>query len=229
MICLSFLGGSARSFARLARELPVGWEVVGAQPPGYDTCTLPALVDFGDFVRHYCDIVRRLDSRPCVLFGHSLGAVAAFAVAQRLEAEGQGPDLLVLSGAPPPDSACRLAAQLQSSPGPPSRGALATLGMVPDGVDDEAVSRLLLGRVQADLHALATIEVTSEAVRARTIILAAVDDQVAPRCDMEGWAAHLTQYSVVEVEGSHMFPVLEPARAARALQPALAQCRQASG
>ena len=99
LYCLPYAGSSASVYVRWKRRLPSWIEVIPVELPGRGRrmaepleVTLPALLD------RIARDVRPEPGRPFALFGHSLGAIIAFELALRLEAQGRMPSLVFASG-----------------------------------------------------------------------------------------------------------------------------------
>jgi surfactin synthase thioesterase subunit/acyl carrier protein len=98
LLCLPFAGGGASSFHPLARHLPPGLAVHALSIPRSATGApdLEAVVD-----AVFAQATRLAQERPTILFGHSMGGLLAYRLAQRLESAGHPPAALVLSAANP--------------------------------------------------------------------------------------------------------------------------------
>lgn len=100
LICFPHAGGAASAFLPLARALAPAVEVLAAQYPGrQDRRSEQPVDDMGRLADALTEQVRSRVTGPYVLFGHSMGAVAAYEVARRLaERSLPGPEALILSG-----------------------------------------------------------------------------------------------------------------------------------
>lgn len=108
LYCLPFAGGGVASYAQWWRVLPDNVEVVGVQLPGrerrVDEAPLTSITAMADAVLH---AMRRSEpDLPYAIFGHSMGALVAFELTLRIEADGtmRPPDHLFLSGRRAPGS-----------------------------------------------------------------------------------------------------------------------------
>lgn len=100
LFCLPFSGGGTQSFSGWAERLPSGIELCAIQLPGRETrmreapfSDVHALIDaMTPALEHWLD-------KPMVLFGHSMGALIAYELAQRLQHEHAcPPQCLIVSG-----------------------------------------------------------------------------------------------------------------------------------
>ncbi|MFF0885079.1 thioesterase II family protein [Streptomyces sp. NPDC003456] len=99
LVCLPHAGGSASFYFPVARALSPRVEVLAVQYPGrQDRRTEPAVADLHTLADRIAGALGPCTDRPYALFGHSMGAVLGFEVARRLEAAGNGPAELFVSG-----------------------------------------------------------------------------------------------------------------------------------
>lgn len=99
LFLLHFAGGNVYSF-RYLTPLLKGFDVIPVELPGRGKrMASPLLHDFGLAVDDiYQQISTMRNGTPFIIFGHSLGAYLALAVAQRLEKHHQPPAFLFTSG-----------------------------------------------------------------------------------------------------------------------------------
>src|SRR5262249_3769168 len=100
LVCFPHAGASASSFFSFSRSLADALEVVVVQYPGRQERRMePSFRDIGELANQISLVLKTLTDRPLAFFGHSMGAIAAFEVARRLEAErGFSPIALFASG-----------------------------------------------------------------------------------------------------------------------------------
>lgn len=84
IICFPYLGGYANSFLELANILDSGIEVWAFNPPGHGTCTLDALETMDEILDLYFSEIQLIMRPGAVLFGHSMGGIIVYFLAQRL-------------------------------------------------------------------------------------------------------------------------------------------------
>lgn len=102
LVCLPHAGGTASFFRPWKREMPPDVDLYAVQYPGrLDRLGEPCIDDMDVLAEAVADAVAPLADRPVALFGHSLGGLVAFEVAQRLPARTGRPVLrLFVSGSP---------------------------------------------------------------------------------------------------------------------------------
>ncbi|MEO7324497.1 MAG: alpha/beta fold hydrolase [Dokdonella sp.] len=99
VFCFPCAGAGAASFFGLCRALPRFVVPYVLRLPGRESARhMPAMTDIASMASAAANALRpRLGERPAVFWGHSMGALVAFEVAQLLRSEG-APALLVASG-----------------------------------------------------------------------------------------------------------------------------------
>jgi len=99
LVCLPHAGGSAPFYRPVAAALGRRIDVVAVQYPGrQDRRSETPISEMSVLADRTAEILREDDGLPLTLFGHSLGAVLAFEVARRLDAEGKPPARIFASG-----------------------------------------------------------------------------------------------------------------------------------
>src|SRR6185312_12110242 len=92
LVCLPHAGGSAPFFRPVAIALGRDVDVVAVQYPGrQDRRAEKPVSDMAVLADRVADLLRGQSPLPLTLFGHSMGAILAFEVARRLEADGNPP------------------------------------------------------------------------------------------------------------------------------------------
>ncbi len=104
VLCLPCAGASATMYLRWRRLLPEWIRVVPVELPGRgERLAEPLAEDFDALVAQLCHEQASLLSGHFALFGHSMGALLAYGMAQHLRAAGLSlPQALFVSGSPAP-------------------------------------------------------------------------------------------------------------------------------
>ncbi|MER6015711.1 thioesterase II family protein [Streptomyces bluensis] len=210
MFCFPYAGGGASVYAGWQRQLGTRVEVLPVQLPGREGrmaeprfTDLPALVE--DLDR---ELGEELD-RPHVVYGHSMGALIAFALAQHRRARGARLPLALLLGA-------HRAPHLPAPPITHGYGAddselvrgLASLGGLPQVLLDRPDwLAALLPVVRDDLmlcDGAGSVDRTPLPIPLHTF--AGVEDRLVTVPEVREWAPYSTRDSeTVEVPGGHFF------------------------
>lgn len=110
LFCFPYAGGSASVFRNWKTYLPQNIEAFAIQPPGRETrFAEPPVSDFHEYLDQSVQAILPLTDTPFAIFGHSLGAAAAFETARLLEKRGIATRLLIVSGRQCPGSPSRRA------------------------------------------------------------------------------------------------------------------------
>ncbi|MEU6212633.1 thioesterase domain-containing protein [Streptomyces sp. NPDC089922] len=207
LVCLGFAGGGTVGFRPWARHLPIDVELRALCYPGRESRFAEPMGGWQELIDDSADAVATEVRSPYVLYGHSMGALAAYEVARTLEARGlEGPESLVLSGhiAPQHWSGTRSAA-LAAAPAAELAGWLEATGGVPDAVlADPDLRTMAVDLLRTDLAAYSTYRhVPGPRLRAG-IHLMVGELEHSPLHD--GWA-DLTDgpYSAETLPGGHFF------------------------
>ncbi|MEE7492563.1 alpha/beta hydrolase [Methylobacterium oryzae CBMB20] len=245
LFCLHFLGGSARSWERLARALdgtpltcvPVDLPGFGdaADRPGY---SVAAMAD------HVAEAVRARAPARFGFAGHSMGAKVALALARRSEDGEAGltglTDLILVSGSPPSpepipaDRRAKMLAWIDANPETRRREAQAFVrANVGAGLDPETEARAVTDVLRAEPAAWKAWlgEGANEdwcrrvgILRTPALILAGSEDaDLGPDAQRALTAPHLAHHHLVTVDGvGHLLPLERPAVLAEHLRAHLA-------
>lgn len=218
MFCFPYAGGSAtRIYGDWGEGLPGGPEVVPVEIPGRGARILEPPVDSVPGLVE--DALARLlpaTDRPFVLFGHSLGAMMAYELAQRLVGRyGLVPELVCLSGLSGPDTP-RKPDLDYLLPEPRFRARLRELGGTPPEIlDDDELMEVLLPVLRADFAAADTWQpAEGDPLPCPLAVFGGADDPEAPPATLAGWR-HRTagRFESRVFPGDHFF-LHGPARAA---------------
>ncbi|MEW1693765.1 thioesterase II family protein [Streptomyces sp. NPDC091265] len=210
LVCFPHAGGSATAYHPWASAFGPDIDVLAVQYPGrQDRHAEPLVHDLQELADLALPAVRdAVEGRPFALFGHSMGAALAFEVTRRLEAQGDGPSLLAVSG--------RRAPSLPATSGGPVHhldddAVVAHLqdlsGTDPRLLEDPDVREMILPVVRADLRAVETHRsAPGTTVDAPVLSLTGADDPWTSVAEARGWSAHTTgDFSLRVFPGGHFY------------------------
>jgi medium-chain acyl-[acyl-carrier-protein] hydrolase len=214
-LCFPHAGAGAAGYLGLSKLLPPGIALRVAQLPGREgRFREPPYRDARALARALLPTVEVLADRPIVLFGHSLGALAAFEVAREMRHRGLPPPAhLYVSARQAPHVGMRGRATWNLSDDA-LVAALRELGGTPETVlGDPELFALLAPALRADLEMNERYEYTSAEplATAITAFASAGDPRAAPG-EVAAWADHTTRrFAFVQVDGGH-FALLDRPR-----------------
>ncbi len=106
VVLFPYAGAGASIYRSWSKFFDAQHECFAIQPPGRETrFAEDLLINVSDYAKHASQAIQHLPAdRPLILFGHSLGALAAYETAVALLQAGRSIASLVVSGRQDPDS-----------------------------------------------------------------------------------------------------------------------------
>ncbi|AZQ33039.1 thioesterase [Streptomyces cyaneochromogenes] len=234
LFCFHHAGGGASFFSSWPGRLPFDVDVLPVQLPGREArYREPRFQDAGEVVEALGrELAPRLDEGPWAAYGHSMGAMVAFALtAARLRAGGRPPEALFLGAYAAP--------YVSPSLPPPDRyddHELARLlvdfgGLSPRFLGRDDWLRVLLPILRDDLRVCATHHRAGlpdpDDERARLPLhveaFAGVDDPLVTPGAVRAWGRYVNSFRMTTVPGGHFFPRQAPDPFFDRLSPSLAR------
>jgi medium-chain acyl-[acyl-carrier-protein] hydrolase len=210
LVCVPHAGGGPVVFHNWPASLPPSIEVCALQLPGRAARLREApflrMAPLVDAVMAH--LVPLLD-RPIAFFGHSLGALVSFQVAQRLRQTGAGTLWHMFVSACRAPHLPRLCRALHRLPDADLIEELRRLNGMPQRLIDEPdLIQLVLPAVRADLTVFETYECAAVAPLSCPITaFGGLADRKALREDLEPWAAQTRgAFELHMLAGDHFFP-----------------------
>jgi surfactin synthase thioesterase subunit len=208
MFCLPYAGGGASIFRQWPEALSETTELIAIQPPGREERHTEPCFDRLDRMVDACmkAIIPVLD-KPCVFFGHSMGARIAYEIAKRLSHYGNEPLGLIVSGAraphiPSTDPVYHLADE-------PLIEEIRKKNGTPDEIlRDRELMQLLLPRLRADYTLADTAPLESGDVKLNhnIVALGGLSDPDVEIEKLSGWSGYTTSdFTMHLFEGDHFF------------------------
>jgi external thioesterase TEII len=177
--------------------------------------------EFEALVDHYEAALDEAIEAPYVLFGHSLGGLAAFRLAQRLERRGRAPRAVVISGIGPPGTQPDVTwATMDDNEILANVASLG--GTPPELLEHPEFSEYLCAVLRADGMALASFaDVDPSTVAAPVHLFAGCEDDAAPPDVVAQWIDRIGGARLHVFDGPHLFVTVEAARVAETLDSIL--------
>lgn len=206
MFCLPFAGGGASNFAAWRTRFP-GIGIVPVQYPGHETRIDEAPLErMDDMVEGLAAAIAPLLDRPYVLFGYSMGARLAFALARRLgDADLCLPSALIVAAHVPPDRASDAARAIGLSDAAFKEILRVYGGMPEELLDDDDFCAMALPVMRADF-ALAVQPVPLAPLDLPIFAYAGTRDKTACADTMAEWCRFTTDtFFLRQFAGEHFF------------------------
>ena len=207
LLCFPHGGGSAGNFRHWVKDVPAGVGLYSIELPGRGARYRERnFTRVGDLVAAIHVAVSSVLDRDYVLFGHSLGARIAFALAERLRAEGRpGPQRLAVAGGLPPDRTP--ARDVSDMSEDDFLSYLAELGGTPpEALENPELMAYVSQPLRADMLLAQQILPVSGLLDCPLLVLGGRDDREVTYEDLERWQ-HVTRGPVrlQMFPGGHFF------------------------
>lgn len=209
LVAFPFAGGGASVFRLWPELLPADIELCAVQLPGRETRFKElGFVRMTELARSAADALQPLTDRPIVLFGHSMGALAAFELAREWRRRGvPAPQRLIVSGHAAPHRPARGRA-LHALSDDAFRSELRRLNGTPEGVlENEELFQAFLPTLRADFAVCETYTCADEAPLDLPIVaVAGIGDPRANFDDLDAWRIHTRSgFSLRLHPGDHFY------------------------
>jgi surfactin synthase thioesterase subunit len=242
LICLPPAGGGASRYRDWSAHLPDDVEVVSVQLPGRENrFAEPAIESMEQLVGPLLAGLAGYLIPPFALFGHSMGALIAFALAHRMRQRGMAPVVLFASGCRAPHLPSRSPAWHTL----PDREFLAVIrglgGIPPELLAERQFLDAMLPTLRSDCTLIETYLARPQTPLSCPVsVFGGLRDGEVPPEDLQAWSHHTTgPFRVHLLPGDHFFVnsarsallrlVASELRSAGAGQGAAAQERPAQG
>ena len=219
LIAWPHAGGGAGVYHDLAKALPPSVELIAVRLPGRESrIAEPLPGDLRQVVVEVADALAGLGERPTAVFGHSMGALAAFELCHELVRRGGAGARHLVAAAHQAPRAVVDEDPIHGLADDAFLERLNQLGGLPEAFIRHAELReLLLPSLRADVRLAETHTVAPNATKLAIPVSAygGIGDPDVARSDLEGWAAVTTGPSNVRMfPGGHFF-LREPVSVAR--------------
>lgn len=209
LICFPYAGGSASIFRAWKPFLPDWLGFLAVQPPGRESrFNEPLISNIESYAEQACSEIKKLGSqKKLVLFGHSLGAIAAFETALKLESAGVSPALVIVSGRQYPGGASIRSASAHL-PDDLFIASIARLNATAGNIlENKDLLELLLPMLRADFTLSEQYQYDGMTrLNCPVLALGSNEDEWINRESIEGWRAMtLSQFEIHWFEGDHFY------------------------
>lgn len=208
LFCFPHAGGGASSYRNWAAGLPDKLEVCAIQLPGreerLDDCPYARL---DTLLQTLVGQLRPWLNVPYALFGHELGALAAFELARRLCHGGPAPSRLIVAGWPAPHLALPRELLHNLSDSDFLDRLARTCAAVPDAVRrDRAMLARILPGLRADFTMLEAYQYRpAERLDCPITALGGASDPTLSRDALAAWGEHTSTFSLQVFPGDRYF------------------------
>lgn len=209
LICLPFAGGGASAFRGWDESLPMTVDVCAVQPPGRENRFRdPPFSRFPSLISALADAVAPLFDKSVVIYGHSMGALAAFELARELRRRGQSmPTRLLVAGRGAPHQPLGRK-PIYNLPDSEFRQALMRFNGTPAAVlANDELMQIFMPTLRADFTAHETYVYQNEPpLDCPIIAIGGESDEVVTANDLNEWQQHTrsTFHSHI-LPGGHFF------------------------
>jgi medium-chain acyl-[acyl-carrier-protein] hydrolase len=222
-----YAGGGASLYRGWSNAFPSEVDVLPVQLPGReDRLAEPAFRHLDPLADAAAEALLPLADRPVALFGWSMGAAVAHAVAQRWERAGRPPALLIAAASPAPHLPNTLR-PIHALPSADFWQAVAGLGGLPEEVmaSDELL-RFVEPTLRADFAVVESRAVAHpHALGCPIVAIAADEDRTVPLANVRAWSLATRGHAAfAAVAGGHFVIRDHPAGVRTAVQAALTAC-----
>jgi surfactin synthase thioesterase subunit len=208
LFCLPFAGGGAGVFREWPGLLPAGVEVCPVHLPGRETrFAEPAIDDVHALVEPLLEgLLPHLDG-PFALFGHSMGGLIAFELADRLRWRGVAPAWFFASGVRAP----HVPPRTEPRHGLPDDEFLASVrelnGTPPELLDNPEIMELMLPTLRRDFRLVETYRYRPRPpLESPIVAFGGRHDPDVTHADLEAWREQTTaQFELHVLPGDHFF------------------------
>lgn len=209
LVCFPYAGGSASVFRSWKPFIPDWLDFLAVQPPGRESRFNEGLISDIDRYAELASLAleQHARQRTLILFGHSLGAIAAFETALRLERAGISPALVVVSGRQYPGAASIRSASAHL-PDDQFIASIARLNSTAGNIlENKDLLELLLPMLRADFRMSEHYQYDGVSrLNCPLLALGSSEDEWITKASIEGWQAMtLQQFDSAWFKGDHFY------------------------
>jgi external thioesterase TEII len=220
LICFPFAGGYSASFRPLHGFLQQHCHLLVADPPGHGTNRMPLVQSLEQLVDLYMQELAPVMDKPFVLFGHSMGGMVVYRLAQKLEQRGIFPEAVIISAVQPPHFRRHPVTHLSDEAF--LQHVIGLGGIPPELLEAREVLDFFLPAFRADFKALETFEQKDTHMLESAVHIFNGEEDDPCIKDSVGWKLWARHIWFHTFPGSHMFLLSETEKLAEAIRAILA-------
>ena len=220
LFCFPFAGGYSTAFRPIAQSITTDWGMIAIEPPGHGTHRAPFLMSIEEMADAYVKELRPYLNTRFALFGHSMGGWVTYKIAQKLEAQGIHPEVVIISAIRPPGEASNRTLQMNDKE---FIDYVVSLGGIPEEMlAHQELIDLFLPALRADFVAVDTFEITDRTpLKAPVHFLAGTGDKDNSPERVKEWVELAPHAEFHTFEGPHMFILSQAPDVAKLIQQIL--------
>ncbi|WP_444997358.1 thioesterase II family protein [Aliikangiella sp. IMCC44359] len=208
LICFPYAGGSAAIYRNWAKHIEMA-EVLCVQPPGRgERIGEPVIGSIEKVVEQLVDVLKNLDDKPFIFFGHSNGALISFEVAREMRRQSlRLPEHMILSAKRAP----QLIKNQKISYNLPEEEFIEKVrnmkGTPEEVLNNKEIMQILLPLLRADFQISETYKFKDEEpLNIPFTLLGGVHDENIPEADVGAWEDNSAKDSIfIKINGGHFF------------------------
>ncbi|MGZ4163471.1 MAG: thioesterase II family protein [Tumebacillaceae bacterium] len=217
LICFPHSGAFSTAFRPISQFVSADWGVIAIDPPGHGTNRTKLLEDIQQMVDLYEQALEPRFSTPFVLFGHSLGGLVVYLLAQRLEKRGIRPDAVIISACKPPHLPRKQVTHFNEQEF--LEYIISLGGISRELAQHQELLDLFMPVIRADFKSIETFDHTDHTLLESPVyVFSADEDHAATHEDSQGWTKWAKHVEFHTFTGGHMFLMSEAEAVARKVQ-----------
>lgn|SRR5699024_1670007 len=204
LYCFPYAGGNSLSYKPLIKEMSDEWGVTAIEPPRIKTNDNSFFQGINEMVSFYKDFFIPLKNTNFSLFGHSLGGLVVFLLAQKLEDKNIFPSRLIISASNPPSFIQEKVSGMNDEE---FEKYIINMGGVPKKIIDKNLLSYFIPSLKADFLALENFEyLGGNKVKSPVYILNGTNDLKCQHSTIKNWRNYCENVSLSSINGGgHMF------------------------
>ncbi|ANY69396.1 thioesterase [Paenibacillus sp. BIHB 4019] len=216
LICFPFAGGYSAAFWPLHHFVQKDCQLLAVEPPGHGTNSMTLIPNLEGLVELYARELAAYFQQPFVLFGHSMGGMVVYRLAQKLEQQGIVAEAVIISAIQPPQNKRERTAHLKDDA---FLDHVIRIGGIPEElVKQREMLDFFLPSFRADFQALETFEHCDHTpLQAPMHVFYGAEDYKCAE-EADGWRKWAHNVRLHRFEGGHMFLLSEPEKVAASIR-----------